>query len=419
MKTVALRRLAEVNPPSPEFDRLSDEDDVLFLPLETVWSDSKGDQTRLLPKAAVASGYTRFHAGDVVTPKVTPTFQAGRSMLTVRTGAGTTELHVLRARPGIDARWISYAVRSKHFLEEGVTAFQGVAGLQRVPAEFVADFRIADVDAGEQRRIADFLDDRVARIDQIITARQGQVALLEATAARMSYEAVTGAKVPGQRRSTDLAWLGDVPSEWPLLTVASQFQVDLGKMLDEKRQTGGHVIPYLRNTNVQWDMIDTDDLKAMDIALEERSRYTVKPGDLLICEGGQPGRGAIWTGSLSPLGYQKALHRARTRGRSRPTWLLECLRTAVSLNVFAIENEQTTIGHLTNEQLRSLRFPFPDTEVQDRLLVDVAQTRKQVVQAVEALRRSSALLAEYKQALITAAVTGEIDVTTAGSGIPG
>ncbi len=210
-----------------------------------------------------------------------------------------------------------------------------------------------------QHQIADFLDDRVSRIDQIITGRQAQIALLEATTARASYEAVTGAQVSGERRATGLAWLGDVPSDWPLLTVSSQFQVDLGKMLDEKRQNGEHLIPYLRNTNVQWDNIDTDDLKAMDIAPGERARYTVKPGDLLICEGGQPGRGAIWTGSLSPLGYQKALHRARTRGRSRPAWLLECLRASVSLNVFSIENAQTTIGHLTNEQLRSLRLPFP------------------------------------------------------------
>ncbi len=319
-----------------------------------------------------------------------------------------------------DARYFAYTLR---VLAWGGLVTALAKGIRERSTSFdaptIASLVLPRPSVDEQRRIADFLDDRVARIDQIITARQVQVALLDAIAARASYEAVTGANVSGERRSTDLAWLGDLPSEWPLLTVASQFQVDLGKMLDEKRQTGEHVIPYLRNTNVQWDTIDADDLKTMDIAPEERSRYTVKPGDLLICEGGQPGRGAIWTGSLSPLGYQKALHRARTRGRSRPAWLLECLRTAVSLNVFAIENEQTTIGHLTNEQLRSLRFPFPDPEVQDRFLADVARTRTQVAQAVRALRTSTVRLAEFKQSLITAAVTGEIDVSTASSGIPG
>ena len=111
--------------------------------------------------------------------------------------------------------------------------------------------------------------------------------------------------------------------------------------------------------------------------------------------------------------------RAVDRGRSRPEWLLECLRVAVHLNVFAIENGQTTIGHLTNEQLRSLRLPFPEPETQDRTLGELhdRQAGSGVLNAV--LGRESDLLQEYKQSLLTAAVTGEIDVMTTGSGIPG
>ena len=327
--------------------------------------------------------------------------------------------HLAIARPTNDThpRYLTWALRSRPILNHFSNHALGISrygltvnGLRSAPIPWHS------TDA--QRRIADFLDDRIARIDQILSGRRAQVALLHATAARASFETVTGFGLPRERRPTEIAWVGDLPAEWPLFTVSSQFQVDLGKMLDEKRQKGEHTIPYLRNTNVQWDTIDTDDLKIMDVALEERGRYTVRSGDLLICEGGQPGRSAIWTGSLSPLGFQKALHRARTRGRSRPAWLLECLRTAVALNVFAVENGQTTIGHLTNEQLRSLRFPFPDPDVQDRLLAGLAETRLQVASAVQALTSSNELLAEYKQALITAAVTGEIDVTTAGSGIP-
>ena len=374
--------------------------------------------SRLIGDLAVLppEGQNRFRRGDVIFSKLRP--YLAKSLLVTDSVHGSGELLCMRPEPATEARYLAYLTLSRPWLDHANMTSYGTK-MPRTSWEQMASLKIHLPDTGEQRRIADFLDDRVARIDQIITARQVQVALLDAIAARASYEAVTGANVSGERRSTDLAWLGDLPSEWPLLTVASQFQVDLGKMLDEKRQTGEHVIPYLRNTNVQWDTIDADDLKTMDIAPEERSRYTVKPGDLLVCEGGQPGRGAIWTGSLSPLGYQKALHRARTRGRSRPAWLLECLRTAVSLNVFAIENEQTTIGHLTNEQLRSLRFPFPDPEVQDRFLADVARTRTQVAQAVRALRTSTVRLAEFKQSLITAAVTGEFDVTTAASGIPG
>lgn len=72
MKTIALRRLAHVNPPAPNFDRLAPDADVLFLPLETVWADDRADQGRRVPKSQVSSGYSRFQAGDVVSPKVTP-----------------------------------------------------------------------------------------------------------------------------------------------------------------------------------------------------------------------------------------------------------------------------------------------------------------------------------------------------------
>lgn len=289
-----------------------------------------------------------------------------------------------------------------------------------VPHLFQQDIRkllVREVEVGEQRRIADFLDDRVARIDRMIAARGEQIALTQSASLRAAYDTVRGAG-QGETRPSGLRWLGDIPEAWDLSPVSWEFHVDLGKMLDEKRQTGIDAIPYLRNTNVQWDQVDLEDLKSMDIGPDERARYTVRRGDLLICEGGQPGRAAIWPGGIEPLGFQKALHRARSRGRSRAEWLLECLRAAVLMNVFAVENGQTTIGHLTNEQLRSVKFPFPDPSVQDAALTELHAVQKSARTTVDGLARSVQLLTEYKQSLITAAVTGELDVTTAGSGIP-
>ena len=419
MRTIALRHLAELNPPTPEFDALPADTQVAFLPLEAVWNDARADHGRTAVKSSVQQGYTRYRPGDVVSPKVTPTFQAGRSMIARSVGAGSTELHVLRPRREVDPRWLCYAARSKPFLDEGVTAFQGVAGLQRVPAEFVNSFKVADYTFDEQRRIADFLDDRVYRIDRIIAARREQVARVNEALARLSYDCVRGATVSGIVSNSGLDWLGPIPQDWPVLNAGNQFKVELGKMLDDKRQTGDHRLPYLRNMNVQWDHVSTEDLKAMDIEAAEYERYTVEPGDLLICEGGQPGRSAIWRGGIRPLGYQKALHRARPRGWSRPAWLLECLRVAVGLNVFTVASGQTTIGHLTNEQLRSQRFPFPKPEIQDRLLDELHHEREARHVVVRGLEESIELLTEYKTSLITAAVTGEFDVTTAGSKLPG
>lgn len=319
----------------------------------------------------------------------------------------------------LDARYLHHLLRSEPYRAQ-YNLF--------VRANTTFDRRIQQIDLDQmplwlpevdvQRRIADFLDDRVTRIDQIITARRQQLGAFEESSLRASWDALHGGSMAKETRSSGVPWLGDVPRHWGVLPVASQFQVDLGKMLDEKRQTGAHAIPYLRNTNVQWDRVDTCDLKSMDIEPSERGRFCVEPGDLLICEGGQPGRAAIWDGELEPLGYQKALHRARPRGTTRAEWLLECLRVAVSAGAFAATG-QATISHLTNEQLRETKIPIPSQKEQDAVLEELHGLRARNGRIVGAIRDSLERFKEYKQSLITAAVTGEIDVTTAGSGVPG
>lgn len=227
------------------------------------------------------------------------------------------------------------------------------------------------------------------------------------------FAAVGGVDEPGTRKRSGLRWLGDVPEDWPVLSVSSQFEVLLGKMLNQERVRGEHLRPYLRNTNVQWDRIDTDDLLVMDFPPHERTRYEIRTGDLLICEGGQPGRSAIWDGRVEEIYYQKALHRARSRGRSSVRWLFYCLRAATALDVFAVEGNTTTIGHLTGEQLRAHRFPFPDRHVQDRLVVELDAAAVAARRAQSTIRKQVELLTERRQALITAVVTGQIDVATA------
>lgn len=424
MTTMPLRYVAEVR--SSSVDKLSSDDEQpvrLCNYLDVYRNDLVSPTLDMMLATASPDEVSRFRLkiGDsIITKDSEDPLDIGISAYVTATADDFVcayHLAIIRPNPGVHPRYLNWCLRSREVLghwssqASGMTRYGlGLDGIKSAP------IRVPELE--NQRRIADFLDDRVERIDRIVAARRDQWADIDATLIRHSYEAVAGQNEAGGRRASGLEWLREFPEEWAVLTVSSEFTVDLGKMLDEKRQKGTDSVPYLRNTNVQWDRVDTSDLKTMDIGLGERERYTVKSGDLLICEGGQPGRAAIWDGEIEPLGYQKALHRARSRGRSRPAWLLECLRVAVHMNVFAIENGQTTIGHLTNEQLRGQRFPFPEPEVQDRLLAELTSRRERTERASRALRRSIDLLTEYKSSLITAAVTGEVDVTTTGSGIP-
>lgn len=270
----------------------------------------------------------------------------------------------------------------------------------------------------EQHRIAAYLNVETARIDALIAKRERQRGLLEKQYLSTVHAAIIGLDEPGERRASSVSWLGGVPAAWPVMPVGYQFEVLLGKMLNQDRVQGNHLRPYLRNTNVQWDRIDTNDLQKMDFPPGEKSRYRLLPGDLLVCEGGEPGRSAIWDGNLEELYYQKALHRVRPRGYSSPRWLYYCMRAATAQNVFAIEGNVTTIAHLTGEQLKAHRFPFPARKEQDRITaqLDVASRRRKLLDSQ--LLKQKSVLAERRQAVITAAVTGKIDVSTAsGRGI--
>ncbi|WP_277454106.1 restriction endonuclease subunit S [Janibacter sp. DB-40] len=391
MRTVPLRHLADLNPSTPEFDRIPAGEPVTFLPLETVWSDSRADHDRLVPKSDVATGYTRFRIGDVVCPKVTPTFQAGRSMVTRSVGAGTTELHILRPREGVDARWLCYAVRSKHFLDEGVTAFQGVAGLQRVPPEFVNSFRVADYAPEEQRRIADFLDDQVSRIDRIIAARREQMDIAaDVLKAKVSAACAEGDLVP-MRRLVSNVQTGGTPGEeadsaegLPWYSPAS-FEGDL--------QIGAPVRRIRSSMGVRFEAESV----------------------LLVAIGATAGKVA-W------LDHEASGNQQLTYIKTRPE-LMKGRFLLHQLNARSDELRQSapasTLPILNNESVRSFAAWAPEMDTQVQLVAEWDHLLSHGTAGSIHLGASIDLLSEYKSSLITAAVSGELDASTAGSNIPG
>lgn len=119
---------------------------------------------------------------------------------------------------------------------------------------------------------------------------------------------------------------GSVPNApWPVVPLGEIAEVKLGKMLDKAKHTSGRLLPYLRNVNVRWGTVNTDDLREMHFDEDEMDRFGLKTGDVLVCEGGEPGRSAVWNGSLPQLKFQKAIHRVRFRKPFEPSMLVYLL----------------------------------------------------------------------------------------------
>lgn len=150
----------------------------------------------------------------------------------------------------------------------------------------------------------------------------------------------------------------ETPAAWAVLTLGDlAFESVLGKMLD-KQKNAGKERHYLGNINVRWGAFDLDSLKLMRIEDSEVDRYALKKGDLVICEGGEPGRCSVWEGEDDAFFIQKALHRVRFTESYHPKFAFYYLLFSVSQERVVKHFTGTTIKHLTGAGLSRIQFPL-------------------------------------------------------------
>ena len=152
----------------------------------------------------------------------------------------------------------------------------------------------------------------------------------------------------------------------------------LGKMLDAKQQTGRNSYPYLANFNVQWFRFNLKNLNKMDFDEKDRSEFELCEGDLLVCEGGEIGRCAVWHNELQPCFFQKALHRVRcNRQIILPDYLSWWFRYNCDYGGFAaLAGSKATIAHLPGTKLKQLQVIVPPVELQEQFVAFVKKTDK-------------------------------------------
>lgn len=290
---------------------------------------------------------------------------------------------------------------------------QGNVRTPRINPSDLGSIRVSVPERSRQRAVANFLDAETAHIDAVITRKRK---LMEVVAQRFEsavFVAVTRGLHEEPLKPSRLSWVDQIPHSWGTPPVCANFDLQLGKMLNGQSAEGPEQHPYLRNTNVQWGRFSLEDLATMQFDASDRHRCALRAGDLLVCEGGEVGRAAVWPGEPSNCFFQKAVHRVRPRNGANSRFLMYCLRAAAKTNVFAVEGNLSTIIHLTGEQLRAYRFPWPPADEQVDIVEYLDAAAATTGAVTEALTRQIELLQERRQALITAAVTGELDIPAA------
>jgi len=152
--------------------------------------------------------------------------------------------------------------------------------------------------------------------------------------------------------------VGVIPEDWDVSTVGCEFEIKLGKMLDADKNIGIPK-PYLGNRAVQWDRIDITDLPTVPLSPSDIEKYRLSEGDLLVCEGGEVGRAAIWESPISECYYQKALHRLRPLRGFNSQVMAALLRHWSDRGLLKNYVTQTSIAHLPREKFKNVPMPVP------------------------------------------------------------
>lgn len=192
--------------------------------------------------------------------------------------------------------------------------------------------------------------------------------------------------------------LAILPEEWRVAPLGELFTIQQGAALSPKRREGQAPQPFLRTANVFWGRLDLTVLDRMDFSEEETRRLALQPGDLLVCEGGEVGRTAMWSGEIDGCLYQNHVYRVRARDTGvDPEFYMYWMQAAIlHLGLYGGYGNKTTIPNLSKSRLASFLVPLPPLPEQ-RAIAHVLRT---VQRAREATERVIAATRELKKSLM-------------------
>jgi type I restriction enzyme S subunit len=180
----------------------------------------------------------------------------------------------------------------------------------------------------------------------------------------------------------------------------------LGKMLD-KAKNKGKLKPYLRNLNVRWFSFDLSDMMEMRFLPEEEAKYTAAKGDVLICEGGYPGRAAIWEND-EPVYFQKALHRVRFHEPEHNKWFVYYLYAQDQSGELKMHFNGAGIQHFTGEGLAKFEVPLPPLPELRKAVAKCDALAAETQRLAAITERKLAALEALKKSLLHQAFSGEL-----------
>ena len=306
-----------------------------------------------------------------------------------------------------DIKYVSYSLLSRRLDD-----IADVSSIPQINNKHINVIYFPYPSIEEQTAIANFLDQKTAEIDGLIADKEKLIELLQEKRQAIITEAVTKGLNPNVRmKDSGIEWIGEVPEHWKVTKVKYFYDICLGKMIQPNRKDYSDTLEYyLCSINVTWDGIDISNLKEMWFSNDDKKKYSIKSGDLIVCEGGDAGRASIWDGSVENCYIQNAVHRVREKKNSSNKYLYYWLYFLKHAGYIDLICNKATIMHYTYEKFLNTVLIIPDLSEQqeisnylDKKIAEINSLRKEIEWQIQKLK-------EYRQSLISEAVTGKIDV---------
>jgi len=386
-----LRFDVRLNPLKSEL-QLSDDTEVSFVPMDAVGElgGLRLEEERAIDE--VYNGYTYFRDGDVVVSKITPCFENGKGALAIGlangVGFGTTELHVMRPRETLHAGFLFYISIAHDFRCYGTAEMLGAGGQKRVPERFLKDWRAPLPPFETQKRIAAFLDEKTARIDALIARKRQLLERLAEKRQAIITQAVTkGLNPDAPMKDSGIDWLGQIPAHWKVVSLKRLVRMKSGDALtsSEIEEVGPYPVYGGNGFRGFTETYNTE-------------------GELIII-----GRQGEHCGNIHRITGQTFVteHSLRCFPEKplNPKWLAALLEL-MKLREYSVSAAQPGLSADRLGMLPTIHCPPED---QDAIAIKLEDEFERMGLVSTPIDISLARLSEYRSALITSAVTGQIE----------
>jgi type I restriction enzyme S subunit len=379
----------------------------------------------------VYNGYTYFKEGDILLAKVTPCFENGNlgiaKDLKNGIGFGTTEVHVIRAKKD-NKKFIYYLFQNKHFKEKGNSEMYGAGGLKRIPSDFVENYIYPRPDYQTQICISNYLDQKTAKIDEIINKKEKLIDNLEKYKKSVITEAVTKGKLGDKYLSEDgelvdeiemkdsgVEWIGEIPEYSDVIPFKRISIITSAKRIHEKdyRDKG---IPFYRSKEVarlsKRLKAEARNYISKELFNKIKNRYGIpEKGDILITSIGTIGQ--VWVCDGRDFYYKDGNITQiilESNNYINSKFIKYCFDSNLIKKQYKKMSAGSTLQALTIEKIKELIIIQSNKKIKTNIVNYLDNKIQEINNLINKTKESIEKYKEYKKSLIFEAVTGKIDL---------